>query len=193
MQPIFTAQMAEMADSNLSSIVPSSNQSRERPFQFSSAKNSGILAATERLSRTWICSAASAPAAIDGGGGAHSQCSAHTANSFSETPAVTRPTTPRWMRAQQKGGPGETIEVCDDEGGPPPEPTQQMDAAFLQSIVEHMVSGGDESSPFLERDHQCWPGMGGVRGDGALHTGFFWLGYGLRALFLFTTYFLLFH
>lgn len=69
MQPIFTAQMAEMADSNLSSIVPSSNQSRERPFQFSSAKNSGILAATERLSRTWICSAASAPAAIDGGGG----------------------------------------------------------------------------------------------------------------------------
>eukprot|EP00667_Euglena_gracilis_P017190 EG_transcript_18082 len=50
----------------------------------------------------------------------------------------------------------ETIEVCDDEGGPPPEPTQQMDAAFLQSIVEHMVSGGDESSPFLERDHQCY-------------------------------------
>eukprot|EP00668_Euglena_longa_P004519 GGOE01005284.1.p2 GENE.GGOE01005284.1~~GGOE01005284.1.p2 ORF type:complete len:329 (-),score=94.08 GGOE01005284.1:290-1207(-) len=50
----------------------------------------------------------------------------------------------------------ETIEVCDDEGGPPPEPTQQMDAAFLQSIVEHIISGGDDTSPFHERDHQCY-------------------------------------
>ena len=46
--------------------------------------------------------------------------------------------------------------MCDEEGGPPPEATQQMDAEFLQSIIEHIVSTGDAVSPFHEKDHQCY-------------------------------------
>eukprot|EP00669_Euglena_mutabilis_P010398 TRINITY_DN5153_c0_g1_i1.p1 TRINITY_DN5153_c0_g1~~TRINITY_DN5153_c0_g1_i1.p1 ORF type:complete len:244 (-),score=46.67 TRINITY_DN5153_c0_g1_i1:142-873(-) len=50
----------------------------------------------------------------------------------------------------------ETIQVCDDEGGPPPEPTRAMETEFLQSIVEHAVGGADARSPFPDRDHQCY-------------------------------------